>query len=142
MNAVPVFAKLTAAVALLLPGWLRAAEAASTSAEKLRNLGLAESGMSGPSILRVLLTFALAVALAWGAVWLLRRYGFKWPGKLGITGTAVSPPIKPLARSVLPGGITCHVVETQGCDVLITVTRSGVTSLVLGKSAERERSAP
>jgi hypothetical protein len=125
----------------LLPGWLRAAESASTSAEKLRNLGLAESGMSGPSILRVLLTFALAVAIAWGAIWLLRRYGVKLPGKFGIAGTFGASPIKPLARSVLPGGITCHVVEAQGCDVLITVTRSGVTSLVLGKSADREKPA-
>jgi hypothetical protein len=32
----------------------------------------------------------------------------------------------------LPGGIACHVIETQGKKVLITVTRNGVTSLVLG----------
>ena len=141
MNPVAVMARFSAATAMWLPGWLGAAESASTSAEKLRNLGLAESGMSGPSILRVLLTFALAVALAWGTVWVLRRYGIKLPGKFGVAGSPGASPIKPLARSVLPGGVTCHVVQTQGCDVLITVTRGGVTSLVLGKS-EREKPAP
>jgi hypothetical protein len=126
----------------LLPVCLRAADAAADSGEKLRNLGLADSGVSGPPLLRVLLTFLLVVGLAWTAAWLLRRHGFRLPGKAGVAASPAAAPIRMLARSVLPGGITCQVVAAQGRTVLITVTRSGVTSLVLGDLVQEEKPAP
>jgi hypothetical protein len=119
---------------LLSPG-TRAAE----EAEKLRHLGLAESGADAPSLLRVLLTFLLVVALAWAAVWLMRRHGFRLPGKLGLAAAPGANPIRAVARCVLPGGVTCHVVEAQGRSVLITVTRTGVSSVILGPPPEPEQ---
>ena len=110
----------------------RAADApqqpARTGAEKLRDLGLADALVEGPGLGRVLLAFLLVAALAWGATWLLKRYG----QRVGRAAPGAATPIRHLARSALPGGIACHVVETQGRQVLITVTRHGVTSLVLG----------
>jgi hypothetical protein len=127
-----------ALVLALLPACLRAAESTAVTAEKLRNLGLADSDGSGPPIMRVLLTFLLVVGLAWAAAWMLRRHGFRLPGKAGMATTPGVTSIRPLSRSVLPGGITCQIVEAQGRAVLITVTRSGVTSLVLGDVAREE----
>ena len=110
---------------------LSLAVAAQDNAEKLRGLGLADSGSAGPSLLRVLLVFLLAALMAWGATWLLKRYGFKLPGSMATPGKAG---VRVLSRTSLPGGVICHVVEAQGQDVLITVTRQGVTSTVLGSS--------
>jgi hypothetical protein len=111
--------------------WLAAPLARAADAEKLHGFGLAESAATTPAYGRVLIAFLLVVGLAWGCVWLMRRYGFRGPLRgLGVTG--VAPPVRPLARGTLPGGIACHVIETQGKKVLITVTRNGVTSLVLG----------
>lgn len=104
-----------------------AADVAKSDAEKLRGLGLGSSAPS-PGYGRVILVFVLVAALAWGATWLLRRYGARLP----TAATGGSVPINHLARKVLGGGVACHVVETQGRQVLITVTRSGVTSLLLG----------
>jgi hypothetical protein len=113
---------------------------AADEAEKLRHLGLAESGTEAPSLLRVLLTFLLVVALAWAAVWLMRRHGFRLTGKLGLAAAPGASPIRAVARSVLPGGVTCHVVEAQGRSVLITVTRTGVSSVILGPPPGPEQS--
>jgi hypothetical protein len=107
------------------------AQAAKSSAEKLRDLGLAGAPVEGPGLFRLLLAFALVVALAWAATWLLKRYGFR--GTRAPAGAAT--PIRHLARGALPGGIACHVVEAQGRQVLITVSRHGVSSLVLGDAA-------
>jgi hypothetical protein len=103
--------------------------------EKLHGFGLAETATT-PAYGRVLIAFLLVAALAWGSVWLMRRYGLRVPlGALGAgtgTGTGTGTQVRHLARSTLPGGIACHVIETQGQQVLITVTRNGVSSLVLG----------
>jgi hypothetical protein len=138
----PMAAASWAMALAMSPSCLRAADAAADSAEKLRNLGLADSGVSGPSLLRVLLTFLLVAGLAWAVAWLLRRHGFRLPGKAGMAASPAAAPIRPLARSVLPGGITCQVVEAQGRAVLITVTRSGVSSLLLGDLARDEKPTP
>jgi hypothetical protein len=106
-----------------------AADAAKSDADKLRDLGLANS-TSTPGYGRVLLVFVLVAALAWGATWLLRRYGARLP----TAATGGSVPIHHLARRGLGGGVACHLVETQGRQVLITVTRSGVSTLLLGDS--------
>jgi hypothetical protein len=123
-----------AAPLLLLPALTLAADAGQKGTEKLRGFGLAESGPSTPGIGKILLVFLLMCAFAWGATWLLRRYGAKLPGRMlpGAGAGAGATPIRQLSRSTLPGGIACHVVEAQGREVLITVTRHGVTSLVLG----------
>jgi hypothetical protein len=105
-----------------------AAESAKTGAEKLHDFGLAGSNVNTPGYGRVLLVFALIVALAWGATWILRRYGARF--RTAAAGATAS--IRAIGRHTLPGGIACHVVEIQGRQVLITVTRHGVTSLVLG----------
>jgi hypothetical protein len=125
-----------AALAMLAAGAARAEDAArqagsqtlKSSAEKLRDLGLASGFVEGPGIGRVLLAFVLVAALAWGATWVLKRYG----SRSGSAAAGGATPIRHLSRGALPGGIACHVVEAQGRQVLITVTRHGVTSLVLG----------
>jgi len=79
----------------------------------------------------VILVFVLLAALSWGMVWLLKKHG----RRLGLAGAAAgateASAIRHVARSSLPGGIVCHLVEAQGSRVLITVTRHGVTSLAL-----------
>jgi hypothetical protein len=113
--------------------WLAAPLAQAADAKKLSGFGLAESAAT-PAYGRVLIAFLLVAALAWGGIWLMRRYGLRGPLRaLGDPGAGSK--IRPLARSSLPGGIACHVVEAQGKTVLITVTRNGVTSLVLGEAA-------
>ncbi|HEY6124847.1 MAG TPA: hypothetical protein VIV63_09355 [Steroidobacteraceae bacterium] len=112
--------------------WLAAPLAqAADPAEKLRGFGLAESSAASPGYGRVVIAFLLVAAMAWGIVWVLRRYGLRGPA----AATGLGSSVRPLARTSLPGGITCHVIETQGRQVLITVTRHGVTSLVLGDAA-------
>ena len=114
--------------------WLAvAADAGQAGAGRLRGFGLAESGPATPGWGRVLPVFLLVCGLAWGATWLLRRYGGKLPSRLlaGVGGGDTAT-LRQLARSNLPGGIACHVVEAQGRTVLITVSRQGVHSLVLG----------
>ncbi|HEV7610180.1 MAG TPA: hypothetical protein VGO61_22805 [Steroidobacteraceae bacterium] len=112
----------------LLPRLALAADGAKTADEKLRGLGLAGSNVATPGFGRVLVVFLLVAALAWGASWMMRRYGLRF--RAGVGGGAT--PIRHLARNTLPGGLTCHLVETQGRQVLITVARSGVNSLLLG----------
>jgi hypothetical protein len=109
-------------------GAAAAATAATEGETKLRGLGLQSSDVGMPGFGRVLAAFVLVAALAWGATWLLRRYGYRLPA--AVAGGA--HPIRHLARQTLPGGVACHVIETQGRQVLITVTRSGVASLDLG----------
>jgi hypothetical protein len=113
--------------------WLAAPLAQAADAKKLSGFGLAETA-AAPAYGRVLIAFALVVALAWGGIWLMRRYGLRGP--LRVLGDAgAGSKIRPLARSTLPGGVACHVIEAQGKTVLITITRNGVTSLVLGEAA-------
>jgi hypothetical protein len=114
----------------LLPRLTLAADGAKTADEKLRDLGLAGSTVTTPGFGRVLVAFLLVAALAWGASWVLRRYGFRFRAGAGVSGGAT--PIRHLARHTLPGGLTCHLVETQGRQVFITVSRSGVNSVLLG----------
>jgi hypothetical protein len=111
-----------------LAGLANAAEPVKSGAEKLRDFGLADSTVSTPGYGRVLLVFALIVALAWGAAWILRRYG----ARFRVTAIGVTTSMRPVARCTLPGGVACHVIEAQGRQVLITVSRHGVTSLLLG----------
>ena len=110
-----------------MPVLARAAETAVAKSEKLKNLGLASSDAGSLPIGRVILVFLVVAALAWAITWVLRRYGFR--GAALAAGSAAT--IRPLARNTLPGGVTCHLVETQGRQVLITVTRHGVSSVVL-----------
>ena len=110
--------------------WATAPLAQAADAEKLRGFGLAETA-AAPAYGRILIAFLLVAALAWASVWLMRRYGFRGPLR-GLAASGTATQVRPLARSTLPGGIACHVVEAQGKTVLITVTRHGVTSLVLG----------
>jgi len=116
-----------------LAGASPAAAPVKTGAEKLHDFGLSGSNVGTPGYGRVLVAFALIVALAWGMTWILRRYGARFrPGVMGATGVAA--PIRHLARNTLPGGISCHVIETQGRQVLITVSRHGVASVLLGEA--------
>jgi hypothetical protein len=124
----------------VLAACLVAPLAQAADAEKLRGFGLAESSAT-PAYGRVLIAFLLVAALAWGCVWLMRRYGFR--GSLGANGApGAGAQVRHLARSTLPGGIACHVIETQGQKVLITVTRHGVSSLALGDAAPPPAGAP
>jgi hypothetical protein len=116
---------------LIAPGLTCAAEVAKSADEKLRGLGLAASDVGTPGFGRVFLAFLLVAALAWAATWILRRYGVRFRSAV-IGGVS---PIRQLARNTLPGGIACHLVETEGRQVLITVTRNGVSSLLLGTPA-------
>jgi hypothetical protein len=119
----------TATAAGVCVPWLAyGAETARESAGKLKGFGLAESSSSLP-FGRIVLVFLLLAALAWAAAWLLRRYG----SRFGLGGVAIAGggPIRHVARSSLPGGVACHLVEAQGSRVLITVTRHGVTSQLL-----------
>jgi hypothetical protein len=132
------YACLTFASAWFSPGLALAVEGAKTTDEKLRGRGLAGSNVAAPGLGRVLLTFLLVAALAWGASWLLRRYGARFrPGVIG--GTV---PIRQLARNTLPGGVACHLIEAQGREVLITVSRHGVSSLLLGDTPARVATQP
>ena len=106
----------------------RAADTTAASADKLKGFGLASADAGSLPFGRVIVAFLIVAALAWAATWLLRRYGFR--GAAIAAGGAAS--IRTLARNTLPGGVTCHLVETQGRQVLITVTRHGATSVVLG----------
>lgn len=126
------------AAALCAPLVARAAETATASAEKLKGFGLANSDAGSLPIGRIVVAFLLVAALAWAATWLLRRYGFR--GAAVTAGSAAS--IRALARNTLPGGVTCHLVEAQGRQVLITATRHGVTSVVLGDAPRIEAPAP
>src|SRR5262245_31605928 len=116
-----------------VPWVAHAAEAAREGADKLKGFGLAESS-STPAFGRIIVVFLLLAALAWAAAWLLRRYG----ARFRIAGTNVAAPIRAVARSNLPGGIACHVVEVEGSRVLITVSRHGVSSLALGAARPPE----
>lgn len=117
--------------AMLAPVLVRAADGADSAQEKLRGLGLAASDVGTPGFGRVLVAFLLVAALAWAATWILRRFGVRFRS-VAIGGAS---PIRHLARNTLPGGVACHLVETEGRQVLITVTRNGVTSLLLGTTA-------
>lgn len=130
-NARRTLAAVSFAPAWFAPAWALAADGAKSADEKLRGLGLAGSDVGAPGFGRVLVAFLLVAALAWGATWMMRRYGIRFRAA-GIGGAS---PIRHLARNVLPGGVACHLVETQGRQVLITVTRSGVSSLVLGDAS-------
>jgi hypothetical protein len=122
-----------AVLAALAPGWVCAADTGHTASTRLKGFGLAE-GASTPAFGRVILVFLVLAALSWAIVWLLRKHGKRF-GLAGLaTVTTESSPIRHLARSSLPGGVVCHLVEAQGSRVLITVTRQGVTSLVLEAS--------
>ena len=107
----------------------RAAETAA-QAEKLKGFGLASSDAGSLPIGRIILVFLVVAALAWGITWALRRYGFR--GAALAAGHAAT--IRLLARNTMPGGVTCHLVEANGRQVLITATRHGVTSVVLGEA--------
>jgi hypothetical protein len=122
---------------------LQAAEATREGAEKLKGFGLAE-GSSTPAFGRIMVVFLMLAALAWAAAWLLRRFSSRWGARFGLGGIvgAGASPIVHVARSSLPGGIACHLVEAQGSRVLITVSRHGVTSLLLGAATPRPESAP
>src|SRR4051794_5526348 len=111
-----------------MQSWLaQAGEAARASTDKLKGFGLAES-TGTPGFGRIIVVVLLVAALAWAAAWLLRRYGPRFR-----IGPAAGPsPIRRMARSSLPGGITCHLVEAQGACVLITVSRHGVSSVQIG----------
>src|SRR3954454_16201120 len=98
-------------------------QAAAQATDKMKDFGLAH-GSPTPAFGRVILVFLLLAALAWAAAWLLRRYGPRWR----IAAVAGAGPIRQVARSSLPGGIACHLIEAHGSRVLITVTRQGVTS--------------
>jgi hypothetical protein len=111
------------------PALARAADSAAAGAEKLKDFGLASSDAGSLPVGRIIFAFLLVAALAWAATWVLRRYGFR--GAAVTAGGAA--PIRALARNTLPGGVICHLVETQGRQVLITVTRHGVTSVVVGE---------
>jgi flagellar biogenesis protein FliO len=113
----------------LVPMAAAAADTANAGAEKLREFGLADSGSGSLPWGRVLFAFVLVVALAFCATWLLRRYGFRLPSSLA--GGAAA--IRVVTRSSLPGGVTCQVIEVQGKQVLVTATRNGVTTIVLGE---------
>jgi len=126
------------AAALGTPLMTRAAETAAAGADKLKGFGLASSDAGSLPIGRVIVAFLLVAALAWIATWLLRRYGFR--GAAIAAGGAAS--IRALARNTLPGGVSCHLVETQGRQVLITVTRHGVTSVVLGDAPRAGEPTP
>jgi hypothetical protein len=121
----------------------QAAEATREGAEKLKGFGLAE-GSSTPHFGRIMVVFLLLAALAWAAAWLLRRFSSRWGARFGLAGIggAGASPIRHVARSSLPGGIACHLVEAQGSRVLITVSRHGVTSLLLGAATPPPESAP
>jgi flagellar biogenesis protein FliO len=109
---------------------------AQTNEEKLRKLGLASGAAPTPGIGRVILSFVLVAGLTVGAAWLWRRMGWKLPN-----ARAGAPEnIRLLSRAVLPGGVHCHLIETQGRQVLITVTKSGVSALPL--AAAVPESAP
>lgn len=124
--------------ALCAPLAARAAESAAAGADKLKGFGLASSDAGSLPIGRVIVAFVLVAALAWAATWMLRRYGFR--GAASTAGGAAT--IRALSRNTLPGGITCHLVETQGRQVLITATRHGVTSVVLGDAPREEVPTP
>ena len=114
----------------LLPLMAQAADTAQQNAEKLKGFGLADGGSATPGLGRVILVFMVIAALAWGMAWLLRRYGARW--RIGAVAGAVGVPIRPLARNSLPGGVACHLIEAGGKRVLISVSRHGVSSLLLG----------
>jgi hypothetical protein len=116
---------------LLAPGLALAVEGAKSPDERLRGLGLSGEQVGTPGLGRVLLVFLLVAALAFCASWALRRYGFKFRSST----MAGASPIRHLARNTLPGGVACHLVETQGKQVLITISRNGISSLLLGESA-------
>jgi hypothetical protein len=129
---------IAVALAALAPGWVRAAETAQASSEKLRSFGLAESGAT-PAFGRVIVVFLLIAALAWGIAWFLKRHGRRF-GLAGAEPAASgASAIRHLARSGLPGGIVCHLVEAQGSRVLITVSRHGVSSVALGDAPPAEK---
>jgi hypothetical protein len=134
-SRIPTLVLLTACGAPLLA---RAADTATAGADKLKSFGLASADAGSLPFGRIIVAFLLVAALAWAATWVLRRYGFR-----GTADTARGPAaIRALARNTLPGGVTCHLVETQGRQVLITVTRHGVTSVVLGDVVKAGVPAP
>jgi hypothetical protein len=120
---------MSCAIAGFAPIIATAAETAKVGTEKLREFGLADSSAGSLPLGRVLFAFLLVAGLAFCATWLMRRYGFRLTAAAG--GGAGS--IRVIARSSLPGGVVCQVIEVQGKQVLLTATRTGVTSLLLGE---------
>jgi flagellar biogenesis protein FliO len=120
---------LSCVAAGLAPIVAAAADNAKAGAEKLRDLGFADSSASSVPLGRVLLALMFVAALAVCAAWLLRRYG---PGVRFRAAPGAPTPISVIVRNTLPGGVNCQVIQVQGKQVLITATRNGVTSLVLG----------
>jgi len=111
---------------------------AGDNASKLKGFGLAENSGT-PNFGRIILVFVLLAALAWGAAWLLRRYG----AKFRVGAIAGGSPIRLVSRSSLPGGIACHVVEAQGTQVLIAASRHGISTVRLDASVSPgKESAP
>ena len=125
---------LGVAAASCLPWLAHAAGTAQEGTDKLKGFGLSESA-STPPFGRIIVVFLLLAALAWAAAWLLRRYSARWGARLGLNVDAGAAPIRHVARSSLSGGVVCHLVEAQGSRVLITVTRHGVSSMLLGTAA-------
>ena len=133
-----------AVLAGFVPGWLEAAEAVRDADARLKSFGLAD-GQATPGFGRVAIVFLIVAGLAWGVAWALRRFGPRLGlgQRLGVLGSAgANTVIRTLARSSLSGGGTCHLLEVQGNRVLITVTRHGVSSVVLDEARPSELPAP
>jgi hypothetical protein len=120
------------------------AEVAVAGDARMKGFGLAE-GPATPAFGRILVVFALIAALAWGCAWALRRFAprFGLGQRFGVlAGSGAAGEIRQLARSSLPGGVACHLVEVQGSRVMITVTRQGVSTVMLGATPPASERVP
>lgn len=110
---------------LLLPALSCAAQLADPAAPKPR-FGTSVDELGFPSLGRVILVFVLTVALAVGAVLVMRRF---WPALLKRKSAASS--IRTLDRAAICATLTLHVVEVEGVKMVVAEGRAGVSLALL-----------
>lgn len=109
---------------LMLPA-LAFAALADPSAPQAR-FGTSVDQLGFPSLGRVVVVFVLTVALAVGAVVVLRRF---WPTLLKRKNTATA--IRSLDRTAISATLTVHVVEVEGVKMVVADGRNGVSIAIL-----------
>ena len=108
----------------MLPA-LAFAALADPAAPKAR-FGTSVEQLGFPSLGRVVVVFVLTVALAVGAVVVLRRF---WPTLLKRKNPASG--IRSLDRTALSATLTVHVVEVEGVKMVVADGRNGVSVTIL-----------
>jgi flagellar biogenesis protein FliO len=85
--------------------------------------------IQGPSLVRVVLVLLFAIAIAVAVIAVLRKFMLRLP-----SGTGSVEQIRIISRATPAAGLRLHVIDVLGQRVLITESRAGLATVVLGSS--------